>query len=55
MYPNLFAQGVKVAPRTNVDAAALDTSEARLLWSDAVGHQPYPQQRASQSGQFCIP
>jgi hypothetical protein len=53
--PNLFAPGAKVAPPASVDTAALVTSEARLLRSDAVGHQPHPQQRASQSSQFRIP
>jgi uncharacterized protein involved in exopolysaccharide biosynthesis len=36
IYPNLFAQGAKVAPLASVDAAALVSSEARLLRSDAV-------------------
>jgi hypothetical protein len=35
--------------------ATLATSEARLLQPDAAGHQPHPQQRASQSDHFCIP
>ena len=55
IYPNLFAQGAKVAPLASVDTAALATSEARLNQSDAVGHQPHPQHRASQSSQFCFP
>ena len=55
IYPHRFAQGAKVAPLASVDTALLATSEARLLRSDAVDHQPHPQHRASQSSQFCIP
>jgi hypothetical protein len=55
IYPNLFAQGAKVAPLASVDTAALATSEARLHQSDVVGHQPRPRHRASQSSQFYIP
>jgi uncharacterized protein involved in exopolysaccharide biosynthesis len=36
IYPNLFAQGAKVAPLASVDAAAFVTGEARLLRSDAI-------------------